>query len=122
MAIPDHILFKPGPLNEKERACMHKHPVYAREILRGVDFLSPATDIPYYHHERWDGGGYPEGLKGEDIPLSARIFAVVDVWDALTSDRPYRRAWSREAALMYILETSGRFFDPFVVQNFRKII
>ena len=97
---------------------MHRHPQYAYDMLAHIAFLRQALDIPYYHHEKWDGTGYPNQLKGELIPLSARIFAVVDVWDALTTDRPYRQAWTRRAALQYIQEQSGAHFDPNVVNAF----
>ncbi|MBN2847631.1 MAG: HD domain-containing protein [Coriobacteriia bacterium] len=118
MVIPDAILHKPGPLTDEEWAVMREHPRYARELLSRIEFLSDAMDIPYYHHERWDGTGYPEGLAGEDIPLSARVFSVIDVYDALTSDRPYRQAWSKSDALEYIREQSGMQFDPAVVEAF----
>ncbi len=118
MGIPDSILLKPGPLTPAEWEIMRQHPVHAYEMLKTIDYLSPALEIPYCHHERWDGEGYPRGLKGKAIPMSARIFAVVDVWDALTSDRPYRRAWSERQALEYILRESGRHFDPEVVNAF----
>lgn len=122
MGIPDRILLKPGPLTEEEWRIMRKHPIYAYEMLSSIDYLRPALDIPYCHHEKWDGTGYPRGLKGEAIPLVARLFAVVDVFDALTSDRPYRKAWSRERALAYIREQSGKHFDPEVVRIFLKIL
>lgn len=115
MAIPDEILNKPGPLTDEEREIMDKHPVYAYEFLKKIDYLRPVLDIPFCHHEQWDGSGYPRGLAGEDIPKSARIFAVVDVLDALLSDRPYRKAWQEEEALRYIQERSGSHFDPEVV-------
>jgi putative nucleotidyltransferase with HDIG domain len=121
MGVPDDILHKPGALTEEEWDEMRKHPTYAFELISPIEFLRPAIDIPYCHHERWDGSGYPRGLKGKQIPFSARIFAVVDVWDALTSDRPYRKAWSREDALKYIQEQSGEHFDPEVVKAFLKI-
>lgn len=120
IAIPDSILFKPGPLTEEERRIMHRHPEYAYEMLSRFAFLRPALDIPYCHHERWDGTGYPRGLKGEEIPLAARIFAVVDVWDALRSDRPYRAALPWEQAYILIKEQSGTHFDPSVVNVFLK--
>lgn len=122
MAIPDQILLKPGPLSEQEWEIMRRHPLYAYKLLSPIEFLRPALDIPYCHHEHWDGSGYPRGLKDEEIPLTARIFAVVDVWDALTSDRPYRPAWDQEKALQYILEQRGKQFDPAVVDVFFKII
>ncbi len=118
MAIPDGVLLKPGPLTPEERALIEKHADYARQFLEGIDYLKPALDIPYCHHERWDGSGYPRGLKGTEIPLTARIFAVVDVWDALTSDRPYRKAWSREQTIQYLRAEAGRLFDPQVVARF----
>jgi len=122
MGIPDRILLKPGPLTPEEWEIMKKHPVYAWELLSPIEYLRPAIDIPYYHHERWDGTGYPRGLKGEEIPLSARIFAVVDVWDALISDRPYRPAWPQEKALEHIKEQSGHHFDPRVVEKFLELL
>ncbi len=120
MGIPDEILLKPGQLNDEEWEIMRRHPVYAYQMLASIDYLRPALDIPYCHHEKWDGSGYPRGLKGNEIPLPARIFAVVDVYDALTSDRPYRRAWSREKALEHILQESGKHFDPQVVNIFLR--
>ena len=122
MGIPDAILHKPGMLTEDEWVIMRKHPVYAREYLSKVSYLAPALDIPYSHHEKWDGTGYPQGLKGEEIPLAARIFAVVDVWDALTSQRPYLETWSKEKALNYIQEQTGRQFDPRIVDAFIELI
>ena len=122
MGIPDDILRKPGSLSEEEWEIMRKHPQYAFEMLAPISYLKPAIDIPYCHHEKWDGSGYPRGLKGEMIPLSARIFAVVDVYDALTSDRPYRKAWTREKAIAYIREQSGKHFDPKVVDVFLELI
>ncbi len=122
MAIPDSILLKPGPLTEGEWDVMHQHPVHAYEMLSAIDFLQPALHIPYSHHEKWDGTGYPQGMRGKQIPLSARIFAVVDVWDALTSDRPYRLAWSREETLVYIQDQSGAHFDPLIVTIFLEMI
>lgn len=122
LGIPDSILLKPGKLTEDEWEMMKMHPVYAYQILSKVEYLRPALDIPYYHHERWDGSGYPKGLKGEEIPLPARIFAVVDVYDALTHDRPYRKAWSEREAIDYIVRESGRLFDPKVVQAFLDVL
>ena len=121
MGIPDSILLKPGPLSADEWVTMRQHPNYAYELLSGIDYLAPAMQIPYGHHERWDGSGYPRGLKGEEIPLAARIFAVVDVWDALTSERPYRPAWPDQAVIDYIKEHSGRLFDPNVVEVFLSL-
>lgn len=122
IGIPDAILLKPGKLSEDEWVVMRKHPEYARSFIEQVDFLNSAMVIPYSHHERWNGSGYPQGLKGEDIPAEARIFAVVDVWDALTSDRPYRKALSASEALDYILSESGTLFDPQVVAAFQKLL
>lgn len=122
MAIPDAILQKPGLLSESERAIIQTHPEKARQIISQISYLTPAIDIPYCHHEKWDGTGYPRRLKGEEIPLAVRIFAVVDVFDALTSDRPYRKAWSKEKALAYLLEQSGKHFYPEAVQAFSEMI
>ncbi len=118
MGVPDAILMKPGPLNEQEMDIMRRHVDYARDILWPIPYLRPALDIPYCHHERWDGSGYPRGLRGEEIPLAARIFAVMDVWDALLSQRPYRPAWSAHQALDYIRAGAGSAFDPHVVEVF----
>ncbi|MCJ7722760.1 MAG: HD domain-containing protein, partial [Anaerolineales bacterium] len=122
MGIPDSILHKPGPLNEEDWALMRRHPVFAYNLLSPLTYLRPALEIPYCHHEKWDGSGYPRGLMGEQIPLMARIFAVVDVWDALISDRPYRKAWTNEKALAYIREQAGLHFDPNIVDAFLKIM
>jgi PAS domain S-box-containing protein/putative nucleotidyltransferase with HDIG domain len=122
MAIPDLILLKPGKLTSEEWDIMRKHPQYAYDLLYPIPYLRPALDIPYCHHERWNGEGYPNKLKGEEIPLAARIFAVIDVWDALTSDRPYRKAWSQEEALTYIRDGIGELFDPKVVEVFLALI
>ncbi len=122
VAIPDHILFKPGPLTEEEWMIMRRHTVIASEILTPILYLAPALPIPRSHHEKWDGSGYPDGLAGEAIPLFARIFAFADVFDALTSDRPYRRAWPRAEAVAYIKEQSGRQFDPFLVPVFLGMV
>jgi len=118
MGVPDSIVLKPGPLTEDEWVVMHKHPEYAYHMLSPIAYLRPALDIPYCHHERWDGTGYPRGLKGVQIPLAARIFAIIDVWDALTSDRPYRKAWTEEKARRYIQEQAGSHFDPEIAQVF----
>jgi HD-GYP domain-containing protein (c-di-GMP phosphodiesterase class II) len=118
IGIPDGIVLKPGPLTEEEREIMHMHPNYAYKMLSPISYLRDAVNIPYCHHEKWDGTGYPRGLKGLEIPLAARIFSVVDVWDALTSDRPYRNAWQDEKARQYIREQAGRQFDPEVVEAF----
>lgn len=120
MGVPDGILLKPGPLSAGEWEIIRRHPRYAYELLAPIAFLRPALSIPYCHHERWDGSGYPRGLKGEDIPLPARIFAVADVWDAITSNRPYRAAMSREQALDYISAQAGKAFDPQVVDAFLR--
>ncbi|HLO27735.1 MAG TPA: HD-GYP domain-containing protein [Anaerolineales bacterium] len=122
LAIPDEILLKPGALNDAERKMLQKHPVYAKQMLVQISFLQPSLAVAYSHHERWDGLGYPEGLKGEEIPLSARIFAVVDQWDALTSDRPYRRAWAKEDVIVYLQENAGKIYDPEIVNAFLTII
>jgi HD-GYP domain-containing protein (c-di-GMP phosphodiesterase class II) len=122
MGVPDHILLKPGSLSDEEWVLMRKHPQYAYEMLAPISYLHLALDIPYCHHEKWDGTGYPRGLKGEEIPLAARIFAVVDVWDALTSDRPYRPAWPKEKTLVHIKAGSGSHFDPQVVEAFLATI
>jgi PAS domain S-box-containing protein len=122
MGVPDSILVKPGPLTEEEWAIMRKHPGFAYELLSPILFLRPALDIPYCHHEKWDGTGYPRGLKGEQIPLSARIFSVVDVWDALRSDRAYRKGWPEEQVREYIESQSGAEFDPQVVPIFLDLI
>jgi PAS domain S-box-containing protein len=116
MGVPDRVLHKPGPLDAKEWAVMKKHPEFAFQLLEPIEFLRPALDIPYCHHERWDGNGYPRQLKGEEIPLGARIFSVVDVWDALRSDRPYRKAWTKEETIAHIRSCSGTLFDPEVVR------
>ena len=118
LGVPDGILLKPGPLTEEEWIIMRKHPPFAYEWLAPIAYLRKAIEIPYCHHEKWDGSGYPRGLRGQAIPLTSRIFAVADVWDALTSDRPYRKAWSYEKALAYIRENSGSHFDPDVVKFF----
>jgi putative nucleotidyltransferase with HDIG domain len=118
MAIPDHILLKTGPLTDEEWKIMRQHPIYAVEMLHAIPFLRPALDIPRCHHEKWDGSGYPHGLKGEEIPLAARIFTVVDVWDALRSDRPYRPAIPVEEARKIIQQESGTHFDPRIVEVF----
>ena len=120
MGIPDSILLKPGPLTDEEWAIMRQHPVYAYEMLSPIAFLHPALDIPYCHHEKWDGTGYPRGLRDEQIPLVARIFAIVDVWDALRSDRPYRPAWAETKVCEYIRDQSGKHFDPQVTAVFLR--
>ena len=122
MGVPDQILQKPGPLDEKEWEIMRQHPVYAYQWLSPIQYLNKVLDIPYCHHEKWDGSGYPQGLQGERIPLAARLFAIVDVWDALNSDRPYRDAWPEEKILAYFQEQSGRHFDPRVVEAFLDLL
>lgn len=118
VAIPDRILFKPGPLAEDEWDIMRRHPGIAVDLLSPVSYLAPALDIPHWHHEKWDGTGYPDHLRGEGIPFSARLFALVDVYDALTSNRPYRKAWSKQSTLQYIESQSGKHFDPAIVPGF----
>ena len=122
MGVPDSIIQKPGKLTDEEWQIMRKHPVYAYDWLSPIEYLYPALDIPYCHHERWDGTGYPRGLESEQIPLEARIFAIVDVWDALRSDRPYRKAWSKEKTIAHIKEESGKHFDPQVVDVFLELL
>lgn len=122
MAIRDEILQKPGPLSDEEWEEMRKHPIYTYEMLSPISYLQPALDIPYCHHERWDGSGYPRGLKGEEIPLAARLFAIVDVWDALSSDRPYRKSSPREEVIAYLKKEAGRLFDPNLVELFLSFV
>ena len=122
IGVPDHILQKPGPLTDDEWMIMKQHPVYAYDLISPIQYLRPSLDIPYSHHEKWDGSGYPRGLVGEQIPLAARIFAIVDVWDALLSDRPYRPAWPKHEVIKYIKNQAGTHFDPQVVEQFLKII
>ena len=122
IGVPDAILHKPDKLTDEEWVIMRKHPQFAYEMLYPIEYLRPALDIPYCHHEKWDGTGYPRKLRETEIPLAARLFAVVDVWDAVTSDRPYRPAWKKEEALKYIREQSGKHFDPQVVETFFKLI
>ncbi len=122
LGVPDAILQKPAALTDQEWEIMRKHPQLAHDMLYPIEYLRPAMDIPLNHHEKWDGTGYPRGLKNEEIPVAARLFSVVDVWDALTSDRPYRPAWKEEDALDYIREQSGLHFDPQVVDLFFKVI
>ncbi|MCX7514207.1 HD-GYP domain-containing protein [Frateuria hangzhouensis] len=118
LAIPDAILIKPGKLDEAEMAHMRRHPDIGRELMEQVDFLREATDIPHAHHERWDGGGYPRGLRGEEIPLAARIFSIVDVWDALSFPRVYKPAWPESEVLSYLRGAAGSQLDPHLVQLF----
>jgi putative nucleotidyltransferase with HDIG domain len=121
MGVPDHILLKPDKLTDEEWVAMRKHPIFAFELLSPIAYLRPALDIPYCHHEKWDGSGYPRGLKGEQIPLTARLFAIIDVWDALLSDRPYRQGWSKEKVTKHIKSLSGTHFDPQVVDVFMQM-
>jgi putative two-component system response regulator len=122
LGVHDSILLKPDKLTDEEWTLMRQHPQLAYNMLHPIEYLRPALDIPYCHHEKWDGSGYPRGLTGDEIPLAARLFAIVDVWDALTSDRPYRRAWTNENALAYIKEQSGKHFDPQIVDLFFSVI
>jgi HD-GYP domain-containing protein (c-di-GMP phosphodiesterase class II) len=122
MGVPDSILLKPDNLTEEEWIVMRKHPVFSFEILSPIAYLRPALDIPYCHHEKWDGSGYPRGLKGEQIPQAARLFAIVDVWDALRSDRPYRQGWTEEKAIGHIKSLSGTHFEPNTVELFIKML
>jgi putative two-component system response regulator len=122
LGIPDAILLKPDKLTSAEWEIMRMHPVYAYEWLSHIEYLQPALDVPYCHHEKWDGTGYPRGLKGEEIPLAARLFAIVDVWDALTSDRPYRKAMKPEEAANFIRSQSGEHFQPKIVELFMSQI
>ncbi len=116
MAVPDRILFKPGPLTKEEWELMRKHPIYAYNMLQPIEYLRGSLNIPLCHHEKWDGSGYPQGLRGEQIPIEARVFSVVDVWDALSSERPYHAAWSMEKTLNYFRSQSGKHFDPSIVK------
>jgi len=122
MGVPDRILHKPDDLTDDEFNIVRKHPIIAKDLLKSISFLEPALNIPYYHHEWWNGNGYPEGLKGEEIPLEARIFAVIDHWDALSSNRPYRPAWPQEKVIAYLQENAGKIFDPEVVVNFLELL
>ena len=122
MGIPDSILRKPARLTPEEMKIMREHPAYAYNLLKDISYLRDDLDIPYCHHEKWDGTGYPRGLKGEEIPLPARIFAVADVYDALTSDRPYRKGWEPAATIAYIRAESGSHFDPQIVEIFLKMM
>jgi response regulator RpfG family c-di-GMP phosphodiesterase len=122
LAISDNILRKTGPLDSEEWEAMQEHPKFAYNLLKPIQYLRPALDIPYCHHEKWDGSGYPQGLEGDAIPYPARIFTVVDVWDALTTDRPYRQAWPKDDALTYIRSKAGSEFDPKVVAEFVGLV
>ena len=122
MGVPDNILLKPDKLTDEEWVAMRKHPIFAFELLSPITYLRPALDIPYCHHEKWDGSGYPRGLKGEQIPLAARLFAIIDVWDALRSDRPYRQGWTKEKVIEHIKSLSGTHFEPKVVELFLNMM
>lgn len=118
IAVPDQLLLKPGKLDPAERALVEQHPSVAKSLLQDVEILRPAIEIPYCHHERWDGKGYPRGLRSEQIPLAARLFAIVDVWDSLSSDQPYRAAWGKDEIVEHMRESSGKHFDPKLVDPF----
>ncbi len=122
MAVPDGILLKPGSLNDEEWKILRQHPAHAVELLSPIEYLTPALDIPAYHHERWDGTGYPNGLAGDAIPLAARIFAVADVWDALVHSRPYREAWSVAEVTRHVESLAGSHLDPHIVEVFLKLV
>ncbi|HEX8990933.1 MAG TPA: PAS domain S-box protein [Anaerolineales bacterium] len=122
MGVPDHILHKKKPLTQKEWEQMRRHPQYAFDLLYPISYLRPAIEVPYCHHEKWDGTGYPRGLRQEEIPLAARIFSIVDVWDALLSDRVYRKAWPRQKVIDYITEEAGKHFEPRIVEEFLKMM
>lgn len=122
IGIPDRILLKRGTLTAEEMREMRRHPEYALKLLAPIKYLRPSLDIPYCHHEHWNGSGYPRGLKGEEIPLAARIFAVVDAWDALRSERPYRQAWSESEVRQHLLQRAGIDFDPTVVATFMELL
>ena len=121
MSIPDSILLKTGSLTDEEWRIMRQHPVYAYELLSPIGYLRPALDIPYCHHEWWDGTGYPRGLRGNEIPLAARIFSLADAWDALNSERRYHQAWPEEQVREHIRSLSGTQFDPQVVERFLNL-
>ena len=122
LAVPDYILLKPAALSEEEIEIMKKHPFYGKQMLSGIAFLESAIPVVYCHHEHWDGKGYPQGLKGEQIPLMARIFTIVDCWDALNSERPYRAAWPREKVISYMKDNAGLKFDPVILEKFFQIV
>jgi len=122
MGIPDMILLKPSALNDEEWAIMRTHPTLGKKMLESIKFLKNSINVPYCHHEKWDGSGYPRGLKGEEIPLAARIFSVIDGWDALRSNRPYRKSVSDEDAWQYIEENAGIAYDPAIVEKFKTLM
>jgi HD-GYP domain-containing protein (c-di-GMP phosphodiesterase class II) len=122
MGVPDHILKKTGALTDSEWVEMRKHPQHAYNMLAPIAYLRGALDIPYCHHEHWDGSGYPRGLKGDQIPIAARIFSVVDIWDALISDRTYRKAWPQHKVVQYLKDNAGQILDPIAVQKFLEMI
>jgi HD-GYP domain-containing protein (c-di-GMP phosphodiesterase class II) len=122
MAIPDEILRKADQLDDNEWEIVRRHPVIAYELLSPIPYLQKALEIPNCYHEKWDGSGYPRGLKGKEIPLAARIFTIADVWDAIQSDRPYNKAWLKERALAYMKEPSGKYFDPKIARTFLVMI
>jgi HD-GYP domain-containing protein (c-di-GMP phosphodiesterase class II) len=122
MGTPDAILHKNGPLDQHEREIIQQHPQHAYDMLKHIEYLQAALEIPYCHHEKWDGTGYPRGLKGEEIPVAARLFAIVDVYDALVSDRPYRKALPHEEVVAYLRSQSGTHFDPAIVNLFLKVL
>ncbi len=122
MGVPDNILLKPGPLTEDEWVIMRNHPLYARDLIEKIPYLMPCLDIPFCHHERWDGTGYPRHIGGEEIPLPARIFSVIDVYDALLSNRPYRPAWRELDVIHYLREQKNRQFDARIVDHFLSLI
>jgi putative nucleotidyltransferase with HDIG domain len=122
VGVPDHILRKNVPLTEVERVVISRHPVVAYELLSPISYFHPVLNIPYCHHEKWDGTGYPRGLKGSQIPFAARLFAVIDTWDALLSDRPYRPAWSVDQTRDYMIAESGKSFEPKVVETFLNAV
>jgi response regulator RpfG family c-di-GMP phosphodiesterase len=121
IGVPDQILLKPGPLTEEEWVIMKQHPITAKHLISGIKYLNGAIDIPYCHHEKWDGTGYPRGLRGNDIPIAARLFAIIDVWDALSSHRPYRAAWPASKIYQHIMQSSGTHFDPDLIPVFLKL-
>jgi putative nucleotidyltransferase with HDIG domain len=122
LGVPDTILLKQGKLTGDDWTIMQKHPTYAYEMLSQIKDFKDSIDIPFCHHEWWDGSGYPRGLEGEEIPVAARIFSIIDVWDALTSDRPYRPAWKKKEAMAHIINQAGTHFDPNVVNEFVQMI